>query len=202
MEDGRKYEAVAIGVSAGGMHAIKTILANLEASFDMPILIVQHIGANADNIWISLLQSPLPIKEADEKETIQQGTIYVAPANYHLLVNSDRTIALSIDARVNYARPSIDVLFESAAEVYGEHLIGVVLTGSNHDGTNGLKRIKEKGGLAVVQDPATAEARFMPASAIANVEVDYVLPLNEIGGFLMRINHNDAQNTNHEIYAR
>ena len=113
-----------------------------------------------------------------------KNKIYIAPPNYHLLVEADRTFSLSIDEPVNYARPSIDVLFETAADVYKTNLIGVILTGANTDGSHGLKRIKETGGLSVVQDPSTAEADTMPRAAIAAVDVDYVLPLEEIGKVL------------------
>ncbi len=114
-------------------------------------------------------------------EHLLKNKIYIAPPNYHLLVEADRTFSLSIDEPVNYARPSINVLFETAADVYKTNLVGVILTGANADGSHGLKRIKETGGLSVVQDPSTAEADTMPKAAIAAVDVDYVLPLEEIG---------------------
>jgi two-component system chemotaxis response regulator CheB len=128
----------------------------------------------------------MPIQEAKDKTTIRPGVIYVAPPNYHLLVEDDRTLALSIDPRVNFSRPAIDVLFESAVDVYAHHIIGVILTGGNHDGAHGLRRIKEAGGLTIVQDPKTAKAGMMPAAALAATAVDYVLPLPEIGALLAR----------------
>ena len=145
------------------------------------------MGAYSDNSWISLLHGSLKIKEADEKEKIEPGTIYISPANYHLMVGNDKCFELSIDERVNFARPSIDVLFESAAGVYKDALIGIVLTGSNNDGANGLKKIKDNGGLAIAQDPDTADAGYMPAAAIAATQVDYILPLNEIMDLLIKI---------------
>lgn len=183
------YEAIVIGVSSGGLNAMKTMFSLLPADFITPVIIVQHISPRSGNQWIYLLndKSNLHIKEADEKEKIEPGMIYIAPPNYHLLVEKDKTFSLTVDERVNYARPSIDVLFESAAEAYNSKLIGVVLTGSNNDGSNGLKRIQEWGGLTIVQDPKTAESAFMPASAIAGCKPGYILPLEEIIDLLIHI---------------
>ena len=183
------YEAIVIGVSSGGMNAMKSMFPLLPGDFSIPIIIVQHISPRSDNQWITLLngKSHLCIKEADEKERIEQGKVYIAPSNYHLMVGSNKTFSLTIDERVNFARPSIDVLFESAAEVYKSKLIGVVLTGANNDGTKGLKRVKEYGGLTIVQDPATAESGYMPASAIAAMQVDYILPLDGIIDLVVKI---------------
>lgn len=176
------YDAIVIGVSSGGMSALKFIFSALPANFSTPIIIVQHVSANSDNQWIRLLNenSKLNLKEADEKELIEKGKAYFAPPNYHLMIEKDKTFSLTIEARVNFARPSIDVLFESAAEAYKEKLIGMILTGSNADGTAGLKRIKQCGGLTIAQDPKTAQSGYMPASAIAAVQVDYILPLDGI----------------------
>jgi two-component system, chemotaxis family, protein-glutamate methylesterase/glutaminase len=184
-----RYEAIVIGVSSGGMNAMKVMFSLLPKNFSIPAIIVQHISPRSDNQWIQLLndKSNLHIKEADEKEKIEPGTIYIAPPNYHLMVEKNKTFSLTIDQRVNFARPSVDVLFESAAEAYKNKLIGVVLTGSNNDGARGLKKIKEWGGLTIVQDPATAEASSMPASAIAAVEVDHILPLNGIIDLLIKL---------------
>lgn len=183
------YEAIVIGVSSGGMKALKIMFALLPADFKTPIIIVQHISPLSENQWIRLLndKSNLVIKEANEKEKIEPGIVYIAPPNYHLLVELDKTFSLTIEERVNYARPSIDVLFESAAEAYKNKLIGVILTGSNNDGTNGLKRIDEYGGLTIAQDPKTAESPFMPASAITVVKPKYILPLEEIIELLIKI---------------
>jgi two-component system chemotaxis response regulator CheB len=172
---------------------MKVMFSCLPKEFNTPIIIVQHIGSQSENLWISLLndKSNLYIKEADEKESIEQGKVYIAPSNYHLLIERDKTFSLTIDERVNYARPSIDVLFESAAEAYKSKLIGVILTGSNNDGTNGLKRIKEYGGLTIVQDPANAESAYMPASAIAAIQPDYILSLEDIIKLLIKT---DKQN--------
>jgi len=190
------YEAIVIGVSSGGMNALKFIFATLPAGFSIPIIIVQHVSPRSDNEWIKVLNenSNLTIKEADEKEKIEQGNIYIAPANYHLLIEEDKTFSLTIDERVNYARPSIDVLFETAAEAYKNKLIGMVLTGSNNDGTSGIKRIKECGGLAIIQDPVTAESSYMPASAIAAIDPDYILSLEEIIELIKKIDKKNNSN--------
>ena len=197
-----KYEAVVIGVSSGGMAALKYLFSALPADFRLPIIVVQHVSARSDNKWIELLneQSKLNIKEADEKEVIEQGNAYIAPSNYHLLIEKDKTFSLTIDERVNFARPSIDVLFESAAEAYKDKLIGIILTGSNHDGTNGIKRIKECGGLAIIQDPETAESSYMPESAIAAIQPDYILSLENIIDLLKKIDkkNNSSENNNQE----
>jgi two-component system chemotaxis response regulator CheB len=184
-----KYEAIVIGVSSGGMNALKFIFSTLPADFSIPIIIVQHVSARSDNEWINLLnnKSNLTIKEADEKDKIETGNVYIAPANYHLLIETDKTFSLTIDEHVNFARPSIDVLFESAAEAYKNSLIGVVLTGSNNDGAKGIKRIKELGGMVIIQDPKTAESSTMPESAIATVQPDYILSLEEIVQLLIKI---------------
>jgi two-component system chemotaxis response regulator CheB len=186
-----KYEAIVIGVSSGGMNAMKIMFSLLPKNFRTPIIIVQHIGARSDGHFIKLLnkQSNVSIKEADEKEKIENGTVYIAPPNYHLMIESDATFSLTIEERVNYARPAIDVLFESAAIAYKDKLIGVILTGSSSDGSLGLKKIKEYGGLAIAQDPKTAESGYMPAAAIAVVQMDFILSLEEIIKLLIKIDH-------------
>ena len=183
------YEAIVIGVSSGGLNAMKILLSALPVDFITPIIIVQHVGTRSDGQWISLLndKSRIELKEADEKEKIENGKAYIAPPNYHLLIERNRTFSLTVDERVNFARPSIDVLFESAAEAYKNKLIGVVLTGSNNDGTNGIKRIKDGGGLTIIQDPETAESSFMPASAIAAIKPDHILSLEKITDLLIEL---------------
>jgi two-component system chemotaxis response regulator CheB len=190
-----RYEAIVIGVSSGGMNAMKVMFSLLPEDFSTPVIIVQHVGAHSDSKWIKFLneKSYLDVKEADEKEKIESGKVYLAPANYHLLIEKDRTFSLTVDERVNYSRPSIDVLFESAAEAYADKLIGVILTGSNNDGTNGIKHVKECGGLAIIQDPETAESAYMPKSAIAAIKPDYVLSLEGITELLITL---DKQNEN------
>lgn len=185
-----KYEAIVIGVSSGGLNVLKILLPALPADFCFPIIIVQHVGAHSESYWIDLLNGmcKLTVKEADEKEIITKGNVYTAPANYHLLVEKDYTLSLSTQEKVNFARPSIDVLFESAAEAYKDKLIGIILTGSNNDGANGLKKIKEYGGLTIVQDPDTAESSYMPASAIAAISPDYILSIEKMINLLIELN--------------
>jgi two-component system chemotaxis response regulator CheB len=186
-----RYEAIVIGVSAGGMEALKVILSEIPGSFYLPIFVVQHIHPHSDNFLARYLDenSALHVKEADDKESIIGGTVYIAPPNYHLLIEENKSLALSIFEKVSYARPSIDVLFESAADVYAEKLIGIILTGANNDGSAGLRRIKEKGGLTIVQDPATAEACTMPGAALKATKIDYVLKLNQIAPFLINLDN-------------
>lgn len=186
-----RYEAIVIGVSAGGMNAMKVLFSLLPNDFSIPIIIVQHLSPRSNSKWISLLKSNLPLKEADEKEKIENGHVYIAPPNYHLMIERDKTFSLTVDERVNFARPSIDVLFESAAEAYNNKLIGMVLTGSNSDGTAGLKKIKEYGGLTIVQDPSTAESNYMPNSAIKAMQVNHVLPLEGIVDLLKKISNSE-----------
>jgi two-component system chemotaxis response regulator CheB len=181
-------EFVAIGTSLGGFEALRVVLGALPKDFYPPVAVVQHRSPEDSEGFAPLLAAytRLPIIEVDDKEEIRNGHIYVCPSNYHLLVDNGH-FALSTDEPVLYARPSIDVLFESVADAYGEGAIGVLLTGMSKDGTAGLARIKENGGVAVVQDPVAAEGRIMPETAIASVAIDKVLPLEEIGPLLTEI---------------
>ncbi len=180
------YEAVVIGASAGGVEALSKLLPLLHPRLPMPIIVVQHMSTRSDHYLTQYLDRicQLSVKEADEKEIISPGFIYFAPSNYHLLIEMDRTFSLAVDERVSFSRPSIDVLFETAADVYGRSLIGMILTGANSDGSRGIHKIKQYGGLAVVQDPLEAEIDKMPKSAIQSTEVDYILSLDKIGEFL------------------
>lgn len=195
------YEAVAVGVSAGGLAALGCILSELERDLPFAILIVQHMRPDSDGFFYRHLDSlcRMRVKEAEDKETIEQATVYIAPPDYHLLVENDRTLTLSADERINYSRPSIDVLFETAAEAYQKKLVGLVLTGANADGSQGLARIKQLGGLAVVQSPASAECDIMPRAAITSVAVDHIVPLEKIGQFLNSLAsgkiHGESPNT-------
>ncbi len=182
----RPYEAVAMGVSAGGMKALETIIGNLNADFPLAVIIVQHMSPDSDDFLARFLneKSALPVKQADEKEAVRPGHVYIAPPDYHLLVEEDKTFSLTVDEKVNYSRPSIDLLFETAAYAYGPALVGAVLTGANSDGSNGLKEIKDAGGLTIVQDPHTAEAPIMPREAARVAKVDHILPLEKIAPFL------------------
>jgi two-component system chemotaxis response regulator CheB len=180
------YELVVVGASWGGLRAVGTVLEGLGDQVPAAVVVAQHRGTSSGERLVQLLQrqTSLPVREAEDKEELAPGTIYVAPPDYHTLIEADGTIALSTEAHVRHARPSIDVLFRSAAEAYRERCVGVVLTGSNEDGADGLALIKELGGVAVVQDPRTAERREMPSAAIEATDADLVLPLDEIGLFL------------------
>ncbi|MCF8070024.1 MAG: chemotaxis protein CheB [Desulfobacterales bacterium] len=181
-----RFEAVVVGVSAGGLKALQVILSELDKKFHPSVIIVQHISPAADNFLPRFLnkKSALPVKQADEKEVIKSGYVYIAPPDYHLLVEEDKTFSLSVDGKINYARPCIDVLFETAAYAYGAALVGLLLTGANRDGSQGLKKIKEAGGLTIVEDPKTAEVPIMPQGAIKTLDVDHILSLRTIAPFL------------------
>jgi two-component system chemotaxis response regulator CheB len=176
------FEAVVMGTSAGGLMALRLIFGQIERQFQLPVIVVQHLYPESNDFVAKNLDPicQLTVVEACEKEKICPGNIYISPANYHLLVENERTFSLNIDAKVNYCRPSIDVLFESAADVYKDQLIGVLLTGANNDGAKGLKYIKQMGGKTIVQDPQSAEVPAMPQSAINLFPVDFILPLQEI----------------------
>jgi two-component system chemotaxis response regulator CheB len=177
---------VVVGTSLGGLQALSIVLSRLGADFQLPIAIVQHRGTEGEaGALAALLQlrCALPVSEANDKEPLVGGHVYLAPPDYHLLVDAGR-FALSTEARVQHARPSIDVLFESAADVYAARTLGVVLTGANADGAAGSVRIKQRGGRVVVQDPTTAEAPEMPSATLDTGVVDRILTLDEIGGYL------------------
>lgn len=184
------YNIIVIGASLGGLHALNVVLSALPAAFKCPIVIVQHRKPDADEMLVALLQERchLPVREAEDKDPLAPGRVYLAPSGYHLLVERGTLcVALSTEAPVNYARPSIDVLFESAARAYGARVVGVLLTGANEDGAAGMQAIKRAGGLTVAQDPADAEARTMPEAAIKIGAVDMILPLEEMGKFLAEL---------------
>ncbi len=184
-----RYEIIVMGTSAGGMGALSELLPAFPASYPLPIAIVQHVHPWQDDYFIEHYahRCAMTVKEASEKEPIRPGFVYLAPPNYHLLIEEDHTFSLSVDERVNYARPSIDVLFDSAVDVYGPAVVGVVLTGANNDGAQGLRRIKARGGLAMVQDPNTAESSYMPKAAIEATPVDYVVPLAKMAALLLEV---------------
>ena len=183
---------VVVGASLGGFDALKTLLGGLPADLPAPVVVVQHQGASSGELS-GLLQryATLPICEAEDKEGISPGRAYLAPGGYHLLVEQG-SFALSTDAPVLYARPSIDVTFETAADAYGAGVLGVVLTGAGRDGAIGLAHIKRRGGRAIVQDPATAHRSDMPAAAVASVSVDWVLPLAEVAPMIVSLCRSEA----------
>ena len=174
---------VVVGASWGGLEALGRVLSDLPREFDLPVVIAQHRHPGSqEGTLAQLLQKQIdrPVLEAEDKLRIEPRHVYVAPPDYHLLVERG-FFALSVDDRVRYARPSIDVLFESAADAYGDGVIGIILTGANDDGARGLARIKELGGVALIQDPAAAVRRAMPDAAIAATVADAILPLEDIG---------------------
>lgn len=181
------YKAVVLGASAGGLTAVNQVLKRLPEGFPLPLLLCQHIHASSSLDFAAAFPEahPFRVKEAEEKEQPVPGTLYVAPAGYHLLIEMDESFSLSNEAPVNWARPSIDVLFETAADAYRERLIGVLLTGANQDGARGLKRIRHLGGLTLVQEPREATVPTMPEAAIALDAADKVLTLEQISAALI-----------------
>ena len=180
-------DIVVVGASRGGLKAAQVLLSGLDANFPLPIVIVQHRGKDESSLCDYLNRtSPLPVTEPEDKEAILPGHVYLAPRDYHLLIEGT-AFALSVDAPVAYARPSIDVLFESAADQYKDRTIGVILTGVNRDGSRGLAAIKSHGGLTLVEDPQTAAHAEMPEAAVASAEPDWVLPLDQIAGRLITL---------------
>jgi two-component system chemotaxis response regulator CheB len=180
------YELIVVGASWGGLHALGALLKGLGSQTSAAVVIAQHRSPTSGDELAKLLRlhTELPVRDAEDKDPVVPGTVLLAPQDYHLLIESGGTLALSTEEHIKFARPSIDVLFESAAEAYGEKCVGVVLTGANEDGAAGLARIKELGGVAIVQDPSSAVREEMPVAAIGATNVDIVLPLEEIGPFL------------------
>ncbi len=188
-------EAVVIGASAGGVHALLTLLSGLPASFSLPMIAVLHLPKERDSRLADVFQQRLgmTVREAADKETIAPSTLYFAGSGYHLSIEMDRTFSLSCEEPVNYSRPSIDVLMESAADAYGSSLAGVLLTGANFDGASGLARIKQRGGLTAVQDPAEAQVATMPQAAIRKLKPNLILTLDGIRQLLIQLDQNHAQ---------
>lgn len=182
-------ELVAIGASAGGVAALLTLLTPLPANFTLPIVAVLHLLPRRQSQLGSVLAHRLavPVREAQDKEPIEPGTIYLASANYHLLVENDRSFSFSSEPPVSFARPSIDVMMASAADAYGPALAGVLLTGANMDGAEGMAAIKTQGGMTVVQQPQDADVATMPQAAIDRCAPDHVLPLRDIQQLLLRL---------------
>ncbi|MFL6627587.1 MAG: chemotaxis protein CheB [Vitreoscilla sp.] len=188
----RRIEAVVIGASAGGFEAILAVLKDLPPAYPMPLVAVLHLPDHHESRLPELFghRLALQVREARDKEPLAPGILYVAPSGYHLQVEADRSFSFSCEARVSYARPSIDVLFETAADAYGQALAGVLLTGANYDGAAGLAGMKVAGALTIVQDPASAEVPTMPEAAIRRAPPDLILPLAEIRSLLARLGEN------------
>ncbi|HEV7992453.1 MAG TPA: chemotaxis protein CheB [Gemmatimonadaceae bacterium] len=179
------YDLVVVGTSWGGLAALRTLVAGLPDSFQMAVTLVQHRHKDSDHLLRTLLQerSALEVCEVEDKMPLEHGHIYVAPPDYHTLVEPGH-FSLSTDAPVRYSRPSIDVTFSSAADSYGHRTVGIVLTGANADGADGLRRISDRGGLALIQDPETAESKPMPEAARRAVPRARVMSLSGIVDYL------------------
>jgi two-component system chemotaxis response regulator CheB len=177
-----RIDAIVIGASAGGVEALSAVLCALPAGLRATVFVVLHLPREGPSLLVDIFspRCSLPVREVRDKEPVSGGTIYVAAPDYHLLLDEGPRLALSVDDPVNYSRPSIDVLFESAADVYGDRLMGIILSGGNDDGAAGLRSVQRNGGIAVVQDPASAQVPVMPAAALKCCQPDYVLALDQI----------------------
>ncbi|MFD2933751.1 chemotaxis protein CheB [Spirosoma flavum] len=186
----KKYKVVVMGGSTGSIEILLSLLPALPTPLSFALIIVLHRKNTADSTLANLfsLKTTSPLHEVDDKDAIEPGTIYLAPADYHLLIEQGDFFSLDDSEKVNYSRPSIDVTFESAADVYGSSLVGILLSGANSDGTLGLKAVKKAGGLLVVQQPETAQVAFMPQQAILHTPVDHILNIPELIAFIKSIN--------------
>lgn len=182
----RKCAAFIIGGSAGSLNVLLRVLPDLDVNISFPIIIIVHRRQGADSLLAALLsaRTKLIVKEADEKEKITTGTVYIAPSDYHLLIEHDETFSLDYSEKINYSRPSIDATFQTAAEVYKTELACLLLSGSNADGVNGLKSVKAWGGMALIQDPESAQVAYMPEQARQHVAIDRVLAVEDIAEFI------------------
>ena len=185
----RKIEAIVIGASAGGIKALLMLLGKLPKHFQVPIIIVVHMPETRESRLVEVFQHHMAIKVivAEDKDHIVSERIYFASSGYHLSIELDRSFSVSCEAPIHFSRPSIDVLMSSAADAYGASLLGVLLTGANQDGAEGMARINETGGLTVVQDPAEAEIAVMPQSALNLFTPDFIFPLQDIQALISRL---------------
>jgi two-component system, chemotaxis family, protein-glutamate methylesterase/glutaminase len=181
--------AVVVGGSAGAFEPLTQILEALPHDFSLPVVLVVHVAPNKPSLLAQVFgpHCALTVREVDDKENLEAGTVYVAPPNYHLLIERTGHFALSVDPPVHFSRPSIDVLFESAADVYKESLVGVLLSGANDDGGLGIARIKATGGTAIVQSLSSAQTQTMPAAALRLTNPDHVVSAEDIGPLLVRL---------------
>lgn len=182
----KNFDALIVGGSAGSLDVLLKVLPLLDPGINIPVVIVLHRKPGSDSMLTSLLSSKtnIRVKEVEEKEVVSSGTIYLAPSDYHLLIEKDHTFSLDFSEKVNYSRPSIDVTFQSAAEVYKEKLVCLLLSGSNSDGVEGLKSVKKYGGIASIQNPESAAVSYMPAQAEMNVKIDRILQIDEMAGYI------------------
>jgi two-component system chemotaxis response regulator CheB len=188
------YSIVGIGSSWGGLAAMSKLLGDLPGDFSLPIVVVQHRSSDSDRLLAEILQdaTELAVAEIEDKDQLTPGTVHIAPANYHVLID-DGSLALTTDAPVRFSRPSIDVTFSSAAAMYGPGAIGVVLTGANDDGAEGLSDIVKRGGRALVQDPRSAEIAVMPYAAVKAVPSAEVLPLEALAARLLELSREQVK---------
>lgn len=183
------HGAIVIGASAGGVQALLELLPRLPADFAWPVLVVLHVPADRSNFMAPLFASKcrMEVKEADDKESLRAGCIYFAPSDYHLLVETNGDLALSTEEAVNYSRPSIDVLFESAADTFGASLTAILLTGANDDGASGLRKVADAGGRVIIEDPATAYVSVMPEAGLKLCPDAYVASVQGIADYLLEL---------------
>ncbi|MGH6645783.1 chemotaxis protein CheB [Aquabacterium sp.] len=187
--DTRAIQAVVMGASAGGVEALLKVLVGLPAPYPAPIIVVLHLPEDRPSLLSEILAYRLsvPVFEAMDKQPIEPSTVYIAPPGYHLSVESDHSFSLSGEMPVNYSRPSIDVLMGSAADAFGAGLLGILMTGANHDGAEGMAHIKARGGWTVVQSPEQAQAATMPSAAIRRQAPDLILSLADIHALLLKL---------------
>ena len=185
----RRVDAIVIGASAGGVEALLTIFSDLKSGFGLPIIVVLHLPDERRSQLAEVFarRVRLPVKEVDDKELIAPGTLYFAAPGYHVSVERDYSFSLSREERVHYSRPSIDYLFESAADAYQQRLAAILLTGANQDGAQGLATVKQSGGLTIIQNPEEALVSTMPQAALDRSQPDYILPLRGIGRLLVEL---------------
>ena len=193
-----RIDAIAIGTSAGGVEALSILLPALPAGLRASVFIVLHLPRERPSLLAEIFtpKCALKVKEAEDKMRVEPGTVYFAPPDYHLLLDGGPQLALSIDELVHFSRPSIDVLFESAADIYGERLMGIILTGANDDGAAGLASIHRSGGVTIVQEPDSAQVPLMVLAALRRTAADFVLPLEGIAGLLQALASTEPRTQN------
>ena len=186
---GTGIDGIVIGASAGGVEALIALLPAFPAGLRAAVFIVLHLPRDRPSLLVDIFEPrcALPVREAQDKESVEPGVVYFAPPDYHLLLDQGPQLALSVDEPVNFSRPSIDVLFESAADVYGERLLGIILSGANQDGAAGLEAVYRAGGVTLVQQPENAPAPLMPESALKRCPVDFVLSLDQIASLMQTL---------------
>lgn len=186
---GQEIGLVVIGGSAGSLQVILGMLPSLHKNLSFPILIVVHRKPGVESPLVTLLQSKtqIPIKELEEKDLLLNGHIYVAPANYHTLVEADKSLSLDYSEKIHYSRPAIDASFETASDVFKNKTVGILLSGANADGVRGLIKIKRNGGVTAIQNPKSAEISYMPDQALRSKAIDFILENNEIASFINQL---------------